>query len=100
MEVLVSEIARAELRAIGDWIARDDPERAVSFTTELLERALALAAFPAAYPMMEAFEHRGVRRCKHGRYLILYRIMAPNIEVLHFIHGARDIAALLNSDEP
>lgn len=98
MKVRLTETARAELRAIGDWIAQDDPERAASFTAELLERALALATFPAAYPVLEAFAHRGIRRCAFGKYLILYRIMAPDIEVLHFIHGARDVAALLGSE--
>lgn len=65
---------------------------------ELLERALALATFPAAYPLLEAFAHRGIRRCAVGKYLILYRIVAPDIEVLHFIHGARDVAALLGAE--
>jgi toxin ParE1/3/4 len=98
VKVRLTETARAELRAIGDWIAQNDPERAASFTLELLERALTLATFPAAYPLLEAFAHRGIRRCSFGKYLILYRIMAPDIEVLHFIHGARDVAALLGSE--
>ena len=42
--------AFADLRVIGDFIARDNPERAPSFVAELLIDCLRLAEQPDAYP--------------------------------------------------
>lgn len=100
MKVFLSHAARQELAEISDWIARDNPERAESFSLELLDRALALGDYPSAYPVLEAFQHRGIRRRGHGDYLILYRILAETVEVVHIVHGARDVSAVLAADEP
>jgi toxin ParE1/3/4 len=42
--------AIADLREIGDFISRDNPERARSFVLELLDHAHRLADHPEAYP--------------------------------------------------
>lgn len=100
MKVFLSHNARQELAEIADWISRDDPARAESFSAELLHRALALGQFPAAYPMLDQFQHRGIRRRGYRDYLILYRILAETVEVIHIVHGARNLTALLAADEP
>ncbi len=38
--------AEADLEAIGDYIAGDNPTRAISFTAELREKCAALADMP------------------------------------------------------
>jgi plasmid stabilization system protein ParE len=99
VKVFVTHTARTELAAITDWIGQDNPDRAKSFAVELLERALGLADFPSAFPLVEHFQHRGIRRRVHGQYLILYRVLADTVEVIHIVHGARDISALLAADD-
>jgi plasmid stabilization system protein ParE len=32
MKVILTDAAEADLEAIGDWIERDNPERALTFT--------------------------------------------------------------------
>ncbi len=74
MRVELSAEAERSLEEIGDYIARDAPARAESFTRELRKAALALGDAPRAHPLVPRFEWLGIRRRVHGNYLILYRV--------------------------
>ena len=87
--------AEAELQAIGDYIARDNPVRALSFVRELVQRCVELADMPEAWPVVPRYEHHGIRRRVHGRYLIFYRIDGDRVTILHLLNSAMDVEALL-----
>ena len=89
MKVVLLPEARGDLRAIGDWIARDNPTRAATFVTELEGRAAALADMPERGPIAFTSSRHPVHKLTHGRYLIYYRIRADRVEVLGIHHGAR-----------
>ena len=95
MIVVITDEAEADLERIGDFIARDNPLRAVSFVSELVDRCHDLADTSQAFPFVPHHEQTGVRRRPHGRYLIFYRASAARIEVLHVLHGAQDYEAVL-----
>ncbi|MDR5806328.1 type II toxin-antitoxin system RelE/ParE family toxin [Caballeronia sp. LZ001] len=97
MIVRILPDAGAELEAIGDYIARNNPRRALSFVRELREKCMSLADMPLAYPLVPRYEHRGVRHRVHGSYRIFYRVTGhpERIDVIHILHSARDIAAIL-----
>jgi plasmid stabilization system protein ParE len=95
MKVVITAAAKADLLAIRRYIEADNPNRAVSFVEELLDRCLALADTPRAYPLVPRYERFGIRRCVHGDHLIFYRLQPEQIEVIHVLQGARDIEALL-----
>jgi toxin ParE1/3/4 len=95
MKVVITAAAKADLLAIRRYIEADNPNRAVSFVEELLDRCLALADTPRTYPLVPRYERYGIRRCVHGNYLIFYRLQPEQIEVIHVLQGARDIEALL-----
>lgn len=95
MRVVITAAAKADLLAIRRYIEADNPTRAVSFVEELLDRCLALADTPRAYPLVPRYERFGIRRCVHGDHLIFYRLQPEQIEVIHVLQGARDIEALL-----
>jgi addiction module RelE/StbE family toxin len=95
MRVVITAAAKADLLAIRRYIEADNPNRAVSFVEELLDRCLALADTPRAYPLVPRYERFGIRRCVHGNYLIFYRLQPEQIEVIHILQGARDIEAIL-----
>jgi toxin ParE1/3/4 len=59
--------AEADLEAIGDYIARDNPLRAISFIAELREMCNRLADMPLGFPLIARHEHRGVRHRVHGK---------------------------------
>jgi plasmid stabilization system protein ParE len=95
MIVVLTDAAEADLEEIAGWIARDSPERALSFVAELRQRCESLEQAPLAYSLVPRYEHAGVRRRVYRDYLIFYRISEDTIEVLHVLHGARDLEPIL-----
>ncbi|MGH8445179.1 MAG: type II toxin-antitoxin system RelE/ParE family toxin [Solimonas sp.] len=98
MKLVLTEAAKADLIAIGDFIALDNPVRAGSFVDELLDRCESLAELPRAFPLVPRYEHWNIRRRVHGAYLIFYRIDDDVIHVIHILNGAQDFEALLFPD--
>lgn len=95
MIVKITVAAEADLKQIGEWIAVDDPVRAATFIDQILQKIETLVDAPRGYPLVPRYETSGVRRRVFRDYLIFYRIMEKEIEVLHVLHGARDYEAIL-----
>ncbi|QUN32808.1 type II toxin-antitoxin system RelE/ParE family toxin (plasmid) [Cupriavidus sp. KK10] len=98
MVVRLTPLAEAELEAIADYIARDNPRRALSFVQELRDRCLSLADMPLAFPLVPRYEDRRIRHRVHGNYQIFYRVLGDppaRIDILHVLRSARNYAALL-----
>lgn len=86
--------ARDDLREIGDYIAQDNPARALSFVRELREHCQRIAGNPRIHRVREEFGP-GVRGTTHGAYLILYTHRDDGQVVIErVIHGARDLDRL------
>jgi len=71
--VHISAEAEADLEAMGDYIALDNPGRAVSFISELRAACLSLSSMARAFPLVPRYEAYGVRRRVNGNYLIFYK---------------------------
>jgi toxin ParE1/3/4 len=95
MIVVITDAAENDFEAIADWIANDNPERALTFVRELRRRCERLADAPRGYALVPRYEHTGVRRRPYRDYLIFYRIGDGKIEVLHVLHGAREYEPIL-----
>lgn len=100
MRVVLTAEAEADLEAIGDFIAADNPARAVTFVGELVSCCARIAEAPQACPLVPRYEQTGIRRRVFGRYLIFYRAREPAgcIDVLHILNGARDYETILFTD--
>ncbi len=98
MKVVFAPLANQALEQIGDFIAQDNPRRALSFVRELREKARGLARSPRAFPLIPLYEARGIRRRVHGPYLILYRVETDAIVILNILHGAQDMDKALFPD--
>lgn len=85
--------ARADLIAIGMYIAEDNAERAESFIAELEALAERIGEWPGSYPAKDEIS-AGLRGATHGRYLILYRELADTVRIVRIVHGARDLSSL------
>ena len=90
MIVRLAAEAKRDLEEIGDRIAADNPERALSFVRELREACLGLDDHPHRFPLLPGCESHGVRHRVHGNYLIFHRVEADEVLVLHVLHGAMD----------
>lgn len=98
MIVFYSRKAEADLAVIGDYIARDNRQRAASFIDQLASRCEELADIPYAFPLFAADRDRHIRRRVHGRYSILYRIKGDTVIILHVLQSNRDVDRLLFGD--
>lgn len=98
MRVLFSAQAEAGLEQIGDYIAKDSPRRAISFTRELRDAALALADHPKAYPLIPRYEPYGHRRKPYRAYLIIYTAKADHVMIDAILHGSQDYETVLFPD--
>lgn len=96
MIVVLTAEAESDLESIGDYIAQDNPGRALTFIRELREQCATLADFPSRFPLVPGYELKGVRRRVFGNYAIFYRAEADRVLVLHVLHGARDYEAILS----
>lgn len=95
---MIVEIAREaarDLEAIADYIAADNPARAISFIAEMRGACASLAEFAERFPLVPRYERHRVRRRAFGRYLIFYRVEPDKIIVLHVLHGASDYEKVL-----
>jgi len=95
MIVYLSAEAEYDLETIGDYIARDNPARALSFLHELRSKCLGLADMPERFPLVPRYEASGVRRRIHGDYLIFYRVEAEKVVIVHILHGAQNYSTIL-----
>ena len=89
-----SPLARADLVAITNYIAEDNPLRAETFVGELISRAREAAARPQTFPARDDLD-TGLRAARHGRYLILFRDLPDEVRIVRVVHGARDLGSLL-----
>lgn len=97
MKVAITDPAEADLESIGDWIARDNPARAVSFVKELRQACFAIGTRPRAHAFVAHRRAEGIRRRVHGSYLIFYRVTTL-VEIVHVLHDARDYENILFSE--
>ena len=88
-----SRLAESDLEAIGDYIAEDNPLRAVSFIDEIREHCRKITDMPKGYPQRGEIV-AGLRMAAHGDYLIFYRETDGGIRIERILHGARDYTSL------
>lgn len=95
MIVQLTKEAEHDLERIADYIAQDNPKRALTFVRELREKCMGLAKMSRPYPLVPGYEEHDIRRRIHGNYLVFYRIETDQVVVLHILHGAMDYAAVM-----
>ncbi|MDP2786841.1 MAG: type II toxin-antitoxin system RelE/ParE family toxin [Pseudomonadota bacterium] len=88
-----TRLADRDLEEIGDYIARDNPVRAVSFIRELRTRCERLTDQPLTAPLRPEFGE-GVHMLPFGRYLIFYTVSDNSIRVERVLHSARNLSDL------
>jgi len=95
-KVIYAPAAQADLVEIGGYIAQDSERNAEKFVAELRAKALRIAQMPRIYKIRDEFA-TDIRSAAFGNHLILFRTIDSGIEVLHIIHGARDLKRLFET---
>ena len=95
VRVLIPPSVEAEIEAIGDDIAQDNPAAAIRFMEKLFHRCQSLDRFPnRGRPYGDRY-----RAISEGNYVINYRTEQADGEtrvvIVAVIHGDRDIQRVL-----
>lgn len=91
MKLTIRPAAQVDLNDIGEFIAADNPVRALTFIEEI--HALIteqIASRPASFPARDDLLP-GLRVAHHGRYLIFFTSTKNAVDVVRVIHGARNL---------
>lgn len=94
MRLIFSPRAMLDLEEIGDYIARDNPKRALSFLAELQEHCHRILEMPSAFPKRDDIEP-GLQMGVHGNYLILFHTESNTVRIERIVHGARRLQDLI-----
>ena len=81
--------AERDIEEIGDYIAQDNPVRAVTFIEALTEKCHHLIEQPESAPLRREFGD-DVRMTVFGRYLIFYSFDTDELTIIRVIHSARN----------
>jgi plasmid stabilization system protein ParE len=88
-----SDQAKADLKAIHDYITRDSTHYAKQVTRELVDKADTLPELPRLGRVVPELGDENVREIPAYSYRILYEIKAGDeIVVLAIIHKRRDLS--------
>lgn len=78
-----------DLEEITDFIALQNPERALTFVAELEAKAARAAEHPEAYHLREELAP-GLRSTIHKAYVVFFRELEDQVRIVHVVHGRRD----------
>ncbi len=91
--------ALADLDAIYDHIAADNPRRAFTYVQDIRERCKLLETHPRLGPAREDLGI-GVRiYTMLHRVVVAYRITENSISIIRVFYGGRDYAALMRAED-
>ena len=87
-KLVILPAARADLIDIGDFIALDNPPRAVSFAAEIEAKIMEIGERPGSFKKRDDL-HPGLRHAPHGRYLIFFIERDGEVQIVRVLHGSR-----------
>ncbi len=94
MKVFITPAGDKDIGDIGNWIALENPRRAISFMLELQKACDAIGDAPKGSVVVQRYVGHDIRRKPYRDYLIFYRIKNQTVEILHVVHGSRDYSVL------
>ena len=95
---VVTPKAQADLDDIWETIAENDPDAADRLTDGIQARFRILAQFPHLGRLRDDIAP-DIHSFAHRRYLILYCLVDEGVQIVHVVHGRRDIEAILQDEE-
>jgi len=96
MRLTFTPLAEQDLEAIGDYIAADNPLRALRFVRELRAQCQRITINPPGYRLRTELGD-GIRSCAYGHYVIFFEAEPDAVVILRILHGARDLPAVFGA---
>jgi toxin ParE1/3/4 len=89
MKVRYTGAARADLKTIRAYIARDSPENAKRFIARIRTAIARLKSFPESGSVVEEWRQADIRQLIVGNYRIIYYLVGGEVQVQRVFHAAR-----------
>jgi toxin ParE1/3/4 len=83
--------ARRDLRNIGQYISRDNPDAAATWVDRLIEAAEGAGQFPFAGRVVPEIGLPEIREVIVRRYRIVYRVLEEEVQLLTLFEGHREL---------
>jgi toxin ParE1/3/4 len=99
MRLELSPLVASDLAAIGDYIAADNPERALSFIEEIREQLWKIGQHALLYRLRPEIGPEA-RLATVGNYVILFRVIGEAVRIERVAHGSRNLAGLFGQESP
>jgi len=80
-----------DLRETCEFIGRDSPRVAEIFASRAFIVTDRLGMFPSSGRVVPEHGREDIREIIFGNYRIIYHVLPDEVEVIAFVHGARDI---------
>lgn len=93
--VVWTEPAWSNLAATADFIAQDSPRYAAALVREARDAARSLSRFASRGRVVPEINNEAIRELFVWRYRLLYRITRREVQVIAFIHSARDFGSAI-----
>lgn len=97
LPVVITPVAHREFFEIVDHLEERSPAAAQRLSDTFAHQCRLLGQLPGIGRMREEFG-AGLRSLVIEKYVLFYRAFPDRIEVVHILHGSRDIAALFKRE--
>jgi toxin ParE1/3/4 len=94
MQLQFSRFIEGDLDDIADFIAQDNPRRAVTFIKEIRLKFREILNNPLAYQLRPDIGNEA-RMATIGNYAILFRVVADSVRIERVAYGNRDLPSVL-----
>lgn len=94
MRVEFSRWVETDLDSIAEFIAQDNPQRAVTFIREIRQKIHRIGEQPLLHQLRPEIGE-SARLAVVGRYVILFRILDDAVRIERVVYGGRDLPSLL-----
>jgi toxin ParE1/3/4 len=94
-----TEPAWSHLEAAAEYIAQDSPRYAAALIREARDAARSLRSFANRGRVVPETSDPNIRELFVWSYRLLYRLVDGEVQIIAFIHGARDLAVLWKTFE-
>ncbi|MEO8276998.1 MAG: type II toxin-antitoxin system RelE/ParE family toxin [Thermoanaerobaculia bacterium] len=95
-----TERAWSDLDQAADYIARDSPNYAATLLAQARDTGRTLDRFAEQGRVVPELSDPAIREIFVGSFRLVYRVLSTRVEVLTFVHGARDLTELWRREPP
>lgn len=93
MRLELSPYIERDMEKIADWIAEDNPRRAVTFIREICEAFRRISEGPQHYQLRPDIGE-DARLAVVGNYVILFHVDETTVRIERVVFGGRDLPAM------